>query len=326
LAWIAVAPASRADPAGETRKAYVELAAPEGCGTREALIEGVRQRSDLVQFVDKAQAERSLIAEIQPLADGGFSAGFTLEQGNGRVSRRKVVAKSCREAFDALTLLVTLALDPLASDEPSAPPPPIPAPEPQPTATIPIQETPQAPAAALPPERVITFAAGVGGLAAWGAAPSVMPGGFLYLGGGMVSSGAWSPAIRLSAAHAERDGIEESGATAGFALNLVVLDLCPLGFVGPARLIVRACAAGSVGQLSSHGSSTREPEAHHRPFGSLGGSALLSFEPTHRLEIVATLGIAFPLFRDSFQFRNDVFFQVQPVAVAAGLGLGFRIL
>lgn len=142
----------------------------------------------------------------------------------------------------------------------------------------------------------------------------------------MVNSGAWSPAVRLSAAHAERDGISESGATAGFTLNLMVLDLCPLGFVGPSRLIVRACAAGSLGQLLSHGSATREVKDNDRPFGTLGGSALLSFEPTHRMEIVATLGIAFPLWRDSFMFQKEVFFQVKPVAVAAGLGLGFRIL
>jgi len=230
LAWISVPSAGRADPARETSKAYVELVAPEGCATREALIEGVRQRSELVQFVDRAQAERTVFAEIQPLPEGGFSAGFTLVQGNGRLFRRKVIAKSCREALDALTLLVTLALDPLASDEPSAPAAPIPAPLPEPIAEIPIQEAPQppAPAPAPSPERVGTFTAGVGGLAAWGAAPSVMPGGFLYLGGGMVNSGVWSPAVRLSAAHAERDGIPESGATAGFVLNLVALVLCPL--------------------------------------------------------------------------------------------------
>jgi len=334
LAWISVAPAGRADSPGATTKAYVELVAPDGCATREALIEGVRQRSELVQFVDRAQAERTVFAEIQPLPEGGFSAGFTLVQASGRPSRRKVVAKNCREALDALTLLVTLALDPLATDdpgksptgdEPSEPSPPTLAPVPEQTATIPVQEAPQPPAAAPSPERVITFAAGVGGLAAWGAAPSVMPGAFLYLGGGMVNSGAWSPAIRLSGAHAEREGIPASGATAGFTLNLVALDLCPLGFVGPSRLTVRACVAGSVGQLSSHGSNTREPASYHRPFGTLGGSALFSFEPTLRLEIVGTLGIAFPLYRDSFQFL-DVFFRVQPVAVAAGLGVGFRIL
>jgi hypothetical protein len=131
----------------------------------------------------------------------------------------------------------------------------------------------------------------------------------------------------LTASHAERDGILQAGGTAGFALDLVGLDLCPVA-AGPPRWTLRACAQGTWGQFSSGGSKTRLEGHFHRPFGTLGGSIELSFDPAWRMEIVARIGAGVPLVRDSFNFGIDqpAFYRVQPVTVTGGLGVGFRML
>src|SRR5262249_395523 len=153
----------------------------------------------------------SLVVEIQPIVTENYSAGFTLMQESGRLSRRQIVAKTCSEALDALTLLVTLALDPGDDEEPAALPAPVP-----PRAETPLQEAPVLPPTLPSTDRVFGLAAGAGALATWGPSPSVMPGAFLYFGADLSGQGLFSPAIRLSAAHLTRDGVSESGGTAGF--------------------------------------------------------------------------------------------------------------
>jgi hypothetical protein len=334
------APAVRAEPAApadpEGVLAYVDLAAPDQCATREALIEGIRRQSGTARFVERARAERSLLAEIRPVAGSGYTAALTLVWASGRTSRRQIIAKTCTEALDALTLLATLALDPEEDEKPetstAAPQPPrikgqdMARDSVQAHATPSVVAIPVPPSPSPSPQRPSTLTAGVGGLAALGLTPDFMPGGFLYVGGSWHGRGVWSPALRMTASHLVREGVRRAGGTAGFALDFVGLDLCPVA-VGGWRMTLRPCAHGTWGQLSARGSETRIPETLHRPFTTAGGLVELSLEPGLRMEIAARVGVAFPLIRDSFQFTPDgSFFRVQPVTVTAGLGVGFHIL
>jgi hypothetical protein len=332
---------AEADPSAERgterTAAYLELVAPDGCASRQELIERVRRRSARIRFAAREQAEKTVFAEIRPLAGRAFDAMFTFVQVSGRLSQRHVQAKTCDEALDALALLITLALDAETDEKPqvvpaslepapadvSAVPAPAPSALPAPSPSPVPAPSPSAPAAAEP---ALTVAAGVGGLAAWGPSPEVMPGAFLYAAGSWPSHGVWSPALRLSAIHAARGGYTAPGGTADFALDILGLDVCPLG-VSPAGLTLRACATGVLGQLSSSGSDAPAPQTLHRPFAAVGGSLLLMFEPSPHWELLASLGASVPLIRDSFHFRlEEVFFHVRPVTMTAGLGLGFRLL
>jgi hypothetical protein len=344
LGAILMGRAAKAEPAESTTHAdtedtaaFVLLIAPDGCATRDALVAGIKKQSDRVRFVERGQAQRALFAEIRAIAGRGFSAGFTLIRSSGRIAQRQVVAKTCAEALDALTLLATLALDPREDDKlvsantpatnaSTETPPTITVTQAQPKIVgAPETPSPQSSTSAPADGAYWTVAAGAGGLATWGPSPSTMPGVLLYAGVGWNQREPFSPWLRISASHVGREGIATRGGTAGFALDLVGLDVCPLG-VAHFKLNLRACAAGTLGQLSAQGSATRLPQNLHRPFATLGGVALLSFEPGLRIELTAFFGVNAPLVRDSFQFRSDVFFQVRPVTATAGIGLGFRIL
>ncbi|HEY3592247.1 MAG TPA: hypothetical protein VGL13_00175, partial [Polyangiaceae bacterium] len=194
---------------------------------------------------------------------------------------------------------------------------------------------PQPPPAPAPPAAPLepafwTAAVGAGGLATWGPSPSAMPGVLLYAGAAWRRHSLLSPSLRVSASHGGRDSMIAGGGTVGFTLDLLGLDICPVS-VAPFRLNLRACASGTLGELSAHSSGIRGPLTAHQPFGTLGGTALISYELGLRVEISAMVGASAPLSRDSFQFNRQssdffTFFKVQPVTVTAGLGLGFRIL
>ena len=102
--------------------AYVEWVAPAGCGTAGELRERVKRRSERVRFVERGPAVRRARAEIRVLPNRALKATLVWWSDEGRELVRELEAPNCRDALDALALVLAVTLDPDAdvAAEPAA--------------------------------------------------------------------------------------------------------------------------------------------------------------------------------------------------------------
>lgn len=319
--------------------ASLDLEAAADCATRTQLIARVATRSQNIQFVAPAAGVTALRVTIHAGARATVVGELGVSRPGGKRSLRRIVAPSCREAVDALALIVAITLDPAhAIADPAAvaatgamettpvEPPSGPSTDAAPPAPTPSPAGPEPSAAgeATPAGRAQSWlAAGAGARVMSGAAPRFMPGVAVHLAAGLNRASIWSPAARLSVAHVRVGGVSEPGGTADFTLDAGTLDACPLLFRVP-RLEARACAAVTAGRLTAQGSNTFSPRVQGRPFVTLGGSLLAAVALSPRFELVARLAAGAPLVRDAFQFSPEVFYRVGSVTLEADLGLAIR--
>jgi len=348
VGWAAAA--SAADPAPVT--ASLDVVAAAACTTREEVVARIAARSSRIRLhagpdAGDAAAIRAVIAAG---ASGTVTAELTVAQSAGGRSTRKLTARSCADAADALALMVVIALDPSSlaagdaaaaggagkaagSDAGAAPPSAAPSPS-KPTAA----ETPQPPPS--PPPSVSTavdVAAsepeippgrpryGVGAFAAvlFGPAPSPMPGFGVEAAAALERESIWSPVIVVRGMHAWQDDVRAVGGVAAFALDALALDACPLR-LRAAILEARACGAGLVGRLSASGSNTYLPRAEDRPFATLGGAAFLTLALGRYVTLSARFGLGASLVRDAFAFSPRQFHRVPAAVIELDAGVGVR--
>ena len=114
--WSAAAStaAGAAAQANRTR-ARLTVDAATGCATEAAIIERVRERSHAITFAQHGGP--SLRAAVVAEPDGKVAAQLSLHA-DGRRSERRLAANSCKEAIEALALLIVLALDPSTEGAP----------------------------------------------------------------------------------------------------------------------------------------------------------------------------------------------------------------
>jgi hypothetical protein len=328
--------------------ARLEVQALPDCTTREELAARVAARSRRIHFDDQAPGP-TLRAIIAPGPRGGAFGELQIVERSGKSSTRRISARSCAQATDALALIIALTLDPTAAAAPTGGTPPAPSPAPPSTAATPDRST-AAPSPAvggsLPPspalqppaddantlvsaarERPVAarprFGAGVAGEVVSGPAPDALPGLSVYLMAALDREALWSPAAILRATHAWTNSVPESGGTAAFTLDALTLDACPLR-LAVSTFEARACASGLYGRLAAAGSETYSPATAARPYGALGGALIFSAALGRLLEITGRVGGGASLVRDSFAFSPTVFHRTGAATLAAGLGIGVR--
>jgi hypothetical protein len=327
--------------------ANLELDADSSCVTRADLVARVRARSPRVRFVDDGSG-LIIRVKISTATSGAFAADVTLADPGAKSPTRHVLARTCNEAADAVSLIIAVTLDPNGADthtdngaprpvgtagsgnaatnehDASAkahPSPAKPAPPPTPLAPSDMSE-PRTVSPRNPPS--LTVSAQLAAEAFVGVAPGVMPGVTLYGMAGLERSSVWSPAAVLGLRHAWRSSIEEEGGSASFALDAATLDLCPLRF-RRSMFEARSCGSLLVGRLTAHATDTLNPAAESkRPFWVLGGAAIVSAELPWLLEVTGRLAIGANLVRDSFEFSPSIFHEVPAVSGAASIGIGLR--
>jgi hypothetical protein len=179
------------------------------------------------------------------------------------------------------------------------------------------------PAGAPPGARARHLGAGASFQGVSGPAPRLMLGGAVGVVAALDGESILSPGLRLTAAHYQLSGWVAAGGTADFSLDVLQLDVCPLG-IRRARLGLRGCANATAGRLSARGYDTYAPQARARPFASLGGGAAVTLDLGAHLELEGLLGAGRPLVRDAFEFSPEVFHRVPAVTATFGLGLGLR--
>ncbi|HXU02346.1 MAG TPA: hypothetical protein VN903_15375 [Polyangia bacterium] len=303
-----------APEAAASTKARLELRGAADCISRADLEARVAARSSRIQFVDDAAIYARVV--LAPARPGNVAAEVALATSGAEQPARRLVARSCAEAADAIALIIAVTLDPTLqapTDQPVAAPPPAP-----PV----IVETPALPPPITqPPAARRQFGAAVAGQTIAGPAPAIMPGIALYGMAAVDRDSVWSPALFLGATHVWRNDLSEQGGTASFTLDAASLDVCPLR-VGRTRFVARPCASVLVGRLAASGAETDQAASAARPFATAGVAVTASYGTT--VEVVVRVVAGMTLIRDAYEFGAMTFHRASAVTVAANLGVGLR--
>lgn len=329
----------------EPGRARLELTADAACVTGTDLTARVRARSPRVRFVEDRDA---VVVRARVTAAGDRVTGeLSLANPGEQATNRRVVARSCDEAADAMALIIAVTLDPTATtgkpapdtsspatpDSPASPAGTNPAPAATPPAPNPPSSAPATPAdrdassddpaTQTSPGRA-RFSLQLAFQSFVGPAPEIMPGIAAYGRAELDRPSPWSPSAILGVTYAARGGFEQRGGSASFSLLAASLDACPFR-VTFARLELRPCASLLFGRLAAEGTNTLNSAGTvGRPFWVAGGAATLTFPFTPYLEASARVAVGGNLVRDSFVFTPTVFHAVPAATLAASAGLGVR--
>lgn len=299
--------------------------APDGCPGVADFQRSVQSRSARVRFVELGAHDRELSIAIHQ--DGDFTKGeLRLIERDGSLRQRNVRFTTCSEAVEGLALIAVVSLDPQALLQPDTPPEPGAVPEPAPPA-------PPSPKAPPPPKRDAVpmaqqsktrWALGGEFNVAFRALPATALGGSLFLDVASRSESRFAPLFRAALSHVQRRGLSSGGAEAeaNFTLTLATLMACPVRVAG-GFLVLRPCAFASGGALHAWGSKTSNVQQRTRPYGALGGSALLFGRVSQTIEIVADFAIGATVLQDSFGFDQDQSWTTPALYLSSGIGVRF---
>ncbi len=339
VALLFQSPIDSAGAAPQATKARLELRGVPDCISRSEVAARVAARSSRIQFVDEA-AIAATVALTSARA-GNVVAELALSAVGIEPAPRRIVARSCAEAADAIALMIAVTLDPTlkrksavgaggadtagggsaspdVATTPATPPTekpdqPVKGPEP------PVIVEPATPVAHEPARR--RFGVYVAGETTFGPAPAVMPGIALHGMTALERDGVWAPALFVGLTHAWRSDLSQSNGAASFTLDAATVDVCPLRF-GGSLLAARPCASALVGRLASAGSDTIDGASAARPFGAAGAALTATFGTT--VELYARLGIGVTLLRDAYEIGGTTFHRAGRITTTASLGVGLH--
>jgi hypothetical protein len=341
VALLFQSPIDPASAAPQATRARLDLRGVPDCISRSEVVARVAARSPRIQFVDDAAISANVA--LTSARAGNVVAELVLTAAGIEPAPRRIVARSCAEAADAIALMIAVTLDPTLKRKsatgaggadtaaggstspdagpPSGSPPPTtpdqPVKGPEPPVTV---ESPASPTVASEPTRR-RFGAYVAGETTFGPAPAVMPGIALHGMTALERDGVWSPALFVGLTHAWRSDLSQSNGAASFTLDAATVDLCPLRF-GGSRLAARPCASALVGRLASTGSDTTDGASAARPFGAAGAAFTATFGTT--VELYARLGIGVTLLRDAYEIGGTTFYRAGRITTTASLGVGLH--
>jgi len=330
-------PAGAAPEAASTR-ARLELRGAADCISRNDLAARVAARSPRIQFVDEAAISANVA--LTSARAGNVVAELVLTAAGAEPAPRRIVARSCAEAADAIALMIAVTLDPTlkraAPD--TAGGGSAPADTATNTAVPPTGKATDEAAAVKPPEPPLTvespapvtseparrhFGAYVTGQAIFGPAPAVMPGVALYGMAALDRDGVWAPALFVGAMHAWRSDLSQTDGTASFALDAGSVDACPLR-VGGSRFAALPCVSALVGRLVASGSDTNDQASVARPYAAAGAVLAAAFAFGTTVELYARLGIGVTLLRDTYDFTGPTFHRAGRITTTGSVGVGLH--
>jgi hypothetical protein len=342
---------------------FIEVASPDGCGSSQELARRVAHRSDRVRIASSPEGAVMARAEVRNVGPGAVEATLTMTEPGGRRWSRLVRSATCEEALDAIALVLAVAfspelnpapepepvpprsrpveprpkppppppevrLMPVPTQAPPEPPPPEPPPPPPPVEPIaprPAVAETQAEPKAVPPPASAVGSAGAGAGFMWGPAPEAMFGISIFGTLRWNRDSVISPAAHLRGSHHWMFGYAAPGGVANFSLDSATLSVCPI-WLQEHRVSVQPCATFEGGRLLVRGTETVQGATRSRPYFAAGASLAVDVEFVRGFAVTTFANGAFPLGRDSYQFRPEVFYQVPVVVLTAGAGLAVRFL
>lgn len=329
--WVFLPSAAHADAteARTTGSYRAPAECPDHAAWRAAL--HARAGAELAQLSDRLAIDiQRRAVGASPTYEGRIreSVAGTLREG------RHVRGASCREVFEALTLIARLSLarisaEPAASAEHGAPVQ-APAETPFVWSLTPQQELdlardpqPQESLDSAPETGRVRLTGAA--LALWGGAARATADPDL----GLALSARWeSDSLQpflLIGAYGGRERFGVSSTSAGARLERIVLHTvaCPLRFPREAAFGVRPCADLDVGVLRGSGVSVNAARGHTAPWMSTGLQLRAEWSPWGQVELGAMIGGVVALTRPRFYFLPDTTaFQAEPAALRAGASAG----
>jgi hypothetical protein len=117
---------------------------------------------------------------------------------------------------------------------------------------------------------------------------------------------AWlHPEVRLGLRQSVAFTVSVPEGRADFAWTAGALELCPVRLVLRARVDLRPCASGELGELWARGVAVPSPQLRGRLWLDAGASVGLRWLPTDHLAVTAAAGLVAPLRRDRFELVSE---------------------
>jgi len=311
-----------------TAPVQLEYTAPAECAGQDLFVERVQSRSERIQF--DLPTDKQLTVTIQG-RDSIWTGRVSFLEADREPLSREISAQSCDEVIDGLALVTVMVLDPEAI-QPTSPelrPSTPPAASPAPSAALPIPKLKPKPRSTVQLPRALPAHIAFGADATFAGSAGPVPG--VFWGWGVsaqfswVRPSLWSPHVRASALHFSRSGYLAHGGTADFAMDELLLALCPIsGRLGSLR--IRPCISGNYGRLVAAGARTFVPLTETRPWVEANLQIELEWNPVSHVEVFLAPTSGMALNRYSFGFEPYVFYRVPAVILSgtAGLGLQFE--
>jgi len=326
--------ASAAPPETIATKARLDLRGGVDCVLRGDLAARVAARSARIRFVDDAPIDAHVV--LTSVRPGNVVAEVVLQTPGAEQPPRRLAARSCAEAADAIALIIAVTLDPTlkrtgteAASAPTAPavgggdraPPPTEKPAEQPAPLKPPAPPTVVESAPPPVQSRREYGVSVAGQTIFGPAPAVMPGIAISGMAALERGSVWSPALLFGATHVWRNDLAQTGGSASFTLDAASVDACPLR-VAWSSVVARPCAAALVGRLNASGSNTGQGASAARPFATAGVTVAASVGTT--VEVTARVAIGATLLRDAYEFGGMTFHRASPITASLSLGVGLH--
>ena len=331
--FIAAGQISAAQPHEQTA-VNIEFDSPSGCSSVDAFYEGVHGRTDRVRWA--TEGESAVQIRIRLFRAGPKIKGeLRLSDQEGEKETRKVDGATCDEVVEALSLTVTLALDPSALVATSRNV----APSSGATGNLPTQSGPMQPGqpGQRPPnapgngrERLQHSASDQTELGAQMMVASLIsPGvsiGPAVEGRYIVPKSTWSSwSIGLKLFHLQNDFLKtaEHGA---FGLTALAFELCPLRFSATYRVDLAMCAPITGGWLRATGLAVSHTYTVGRSWWSVGLQSASSLMLADGLRLELSVGADAPLIHREFTVNEPS----EPIAHSrwlvfqGALGLAYR--
>jgi hypothetical protein len=311
-----------------TRLVYVRAQSAADCPDEPGLVAAVAARLGYDPF--SPWGDQTIVANI--VRRGGELVGRAelidhdgIAQGTRQVS---VAPADCGELVLALSLAISITLDPLYVEPPaSTPATPVDAAPPQPAPPAPLDHAapvagraanrqPDRPRTAHPkPNPLITWHVGAAAIGAVEAAPHMTFGGRLGVAAQRarwsIGLEAWStlPATRTAAAGGE------------VRVSLLAAALAPCFHISHGLSL---CGFGSLGSLRAEGRGVDDAHSDQALHAAAGGRGLFAVPLGSTFELVANIDVAAALNRPRFQLDGSDVWRPGPVLALAGLGVGAR--
>jgi hypothetical protein len=338
IAAVLASPLARAAEPGEP--VQIEIQDKAGCTDKDAFMAAVRARSARIREAEPGETARAFRVALAVTPDGAYRGELTVVDADseGPWGRsRSIDGKSCQEVVDALAIFTVLAVDPSAvtgeqpvdaPPEETAVPPPIPLAPPPPRAKPPKPPPPREQTHDDParPRALAGIHAGL--FAAGAAAPLPAGGAFSEIGydDGRRVGVTWNPSARITLTVTGLAKVTVPEGTAALRWTKLGLDGCPFVFRVATSVAVRPCLTLSEGLLNASG-RIEVPNSVTASFRTIGALARNEWEFAKNWLFELTLGVEYPLRRDSFYFEPQTpVYQVPPLVWVVSIAGGYRFL
>jgi hypothetical protein len=344
LALICVCTGAAAEePVPSAEPIVFDVEGPAECADGAAFFRAVRARTKRVRETEGKPEERRFRVRFAAVNEG-FEGRLSVVTTEHEGAERRIGAKSCAEALDALSLIAALAIDPQASLVPDAeqsPVEPLPAaralPELPPPMPL-VVEAPEMDRRATERDTELTEAApantartqlllGLGLGAEADPGPSVVfPTAAIFAELAIDAERRITPRFRLGLRRSLPVSVESESGAAEFVLTVGRAEACPIRLGGVTGFAFLPCIVFDGGIVEAEGKDVDRAVFRTRPFWAAGAAGRARWAGRGAV-LELEIGAIRPLVRDRFAFSPDeLVYESADILAYVALGVAFGVI